>query len=69
MYEFELHEVLQNNPSLIEDGLIFLDREVNVGSGLRCDLLFQDKAGKRYMLKLNGQLAKEPLYRLSNMRY
>lgn len=58
MYEFELHEVLQNNPSLIEDGLIFLDREVNVGSGLRCDLLFQDKAGKKVYVEVKWAAGK-----------
>lgn len=52
MYEFELHEVLQNNPSLIEEGLVFLDREVNVGSSLRCDLLFQDKEGKKVFVEV-----------------
>ncbi len=45
MKEFDVQNALIINPSLIEEGLTFKEREVHL-NGKRCDLLFIDKAGK-----------------------
>lgn len=44
MEEADLKYALIVNPSLIEEGLIYKDREVNLNGG-RCDLLYEDKDG------------------------
>lgn len=44
MKEVALHDVLIANPYLIEEGLTFVKREVDI-KGKKCDLLFLDKNG------------------------
>ncbi|WP_280771809.1 endonuclease NucS domain-containing protein [Salipaludibacillus daqingensis] len=44
MNELALHDLLIANPYLIEEGLTFVKREVDI-KGTKCDLLFLDKNG------------------------
>ncbi|GAW94373.1 endonuclease NucS domain-containing protein [Calderihabitans maritimus] len=52
MYESELHKVLRDNPELIEPGLRFLQQEVPIGQGLRCDLLYEDIKGRKVYVEV-----------------
>ncbi|HDX9579912.1 TPA: DUF91 domain-containing protein [Bacillus pseudomycoides] len=51
MKEMQLHDLLIANPDLIEEGCTFLKREVNL-QGKRCDLLFQDRAGRELYIEV-----------------
>lgn len=51
MKEIQLHELIISNPSLIEDGLTFLGREVPIGN-YRCDLLFEDKNKRKLYVEV-----------------
>lgn len=52
MHERQLHRVLAKHSELIEPGLTYLDSEVAIGKGLRCDLLFRDASGKRVYVEV-----------------
>ncbi len=51
MKEVQLQEILIANPSLIEEGCIFLESEVNL-NGKRCDLLFLDRNNKKLYIEV-----------------
>ena len=51
MKELDVQNALIINPSLIEEGLTFKEREVRL-NGKRCDLLFIDKAGKQLYVEV-----------------
>lgn len=52
LHEVQLHEVLKNNPYLIDEELTFISQEVPMGYGLRCDLLFKDKEDKNVYIEV-----------------
>ncbi|MEK4715749.1 endonuclease NucS domain-containing protein [Sporosarcina sp. FSL K6-5500] len=51
MKEIQLQEILIANPSLIEEGCIFLESEVNL-NGNRCDLLFLDRNNQKLYVEV-----------------
>lgn len=64
MHEFELHQILMEHPSLIEDGLTYLDREVGMGGRLRCDLLFKDREGRSVYVEVKWKAGRRAVVQI-----
>jgi len=59
--EKQIEDVLQHNPDIIEDGLIFLDRQVPLGNR-RIDLMFSDKDSQILVVELKkGEIQRKDI--------
>ena len=64
MLEKHFEDVLCKYPALIESGLEFIDRQINVG-GKFVDLLFEDRFGQKLLVELKkGVIKREHMAQL-----
>ncbi len=64
MLEKHFEDVLSRYPDLIESGLKFIDRQINVG-GKFADLLFEDRFGQKLIIELKkGVIKREHMAQL-----